>query len=62
MIDDEPTPVDRTALVAGVLFTVLGIIFWIDAGTDVNVEMRFIWPFLLIGLGLAGLVSSTRRS
>lgn len=62
MTGDEPTRMDRTALVAGVLFTVLGVVFWIDAGTDIEVEMRFIWPILLIGLGLAGLVSSARRS
>lgn len=58
----DERPVDRTALVAGVLFVILGAVFGLDYATDVNVEVRFIWPLLLIGLGAAGLVSSARRT
>jgi len=54
------TPQDPNpgALVAGVLFIVLGVLFLLDHVGSVHLDMRWVWPFLLIGLGIAGLVRS----
>jgi hypothetical protein len=51
----DPNP---GALVAGALFIVLGAVFLLDRVSDVNLDVRWVWPFLLIGLGVAGLVRS----
>ena len=53
---------DAMALVAGLMFTGLGVLFALDAGGGVDVEARWIWPILLIGLGLGGLLASRPRS
>jgi len=52
---DTPNP---GALVAGGLFIVLGVLFLVDWASGINLNVRWIWPFLLIGLGIAGLVRS----
>ena len=46
------------ALVAGVLFIVLGVLFLLDRVSGINLDARWVWPVLLIGLGIAGLVRS----
>ena len=51
----QPNP---GAVVAGVLFIVLGVLFLVDRTSGVNLDLRWVWPFLLIGLGIAGLVRS----
>ena len=51
----DPNP---GALVAGVLFIVLGALFLLDRASGINLDVRWIWPLLLIGLGVAGLVRS----
>jgi hypothetical protein len=53
MIRQQPNP---GAIVAGVLFIVLGVLFLLDHLSGVNLDVRWVWPFLLIGLGIAGLV------
>jgi cell wall-active antibiotic response 4TMS protein YvqF len=53
---DQPNP---GALVAGALFIVIGVVFLIDQSLDI--DARWIWPILLIGLGVAGLVRSRPR-
>jgi hypothetical protein len=50
---DQPNP---GALVAGVLFIVLGVLFLVDRLNGIDLDVRWVWPFLLIGLGIAGLV------
>jgi hypothetical protein len=52
---DTPNP---GALVAGALFIVLGILFLVGHLSGVDLNVRWVWPFLLIGLGLAGLLRS----
>lgn len=52
---------DATALIAGVLFVGLGSLFLADRVTSLDVEARWIWPVLLIGLGLA-LLAAGRSS
>ncbi len=51
----QPNP---GAVVAGVLFIVLGVLSLVDRAGGINFDVRWIWPFLLIGLGIAGLVRS----
>jgi hypothetical protein len=52
---DTPNP---GALVAGGLFIVVGVLFLIGHLNNVDVNVRWLWPALLIGLGVAGLVRS----
>jgi len=52
---DTPNP---GALVAGGLFIALGVLFLIDWVSAIDLNVRWVWPFLLIGLGIAGLVRS----
>ena len=55
MMRDAPNP---GALVAGALFIVLGVLFLVDRAGGIDLDVRWIWPFLLIGLGIAGLLRS----
>jgi hypothetical protein len=55
VIRRDPNP---GAIVAGILFIVLGVLFLVDHAGAFNLNVRWIWPFLLIGLGVAGLVRS----
>jgi LiaI-LiaF-like transmembrane region len=57
--------VNRTALIAGLLFVVLGVLFLLDALDAINLRGAYVWPVALIVVGLAvlwgGLTSSRRR-
>jgi hypothetical protein len=57
--------VNRTAMVAGLLFVVLGVLFLLDALDAINLRGAYVWPVALIVVGLAvlwgGLTSSRRR-
>jgi len=55
---DQPNP---GALVAGALFIVIGVVFLIDQAAGVDINVQWVWPALLIGLGVAGLVRSRPR-
>ena len=43
MTPQDPNP---GALVAGVLFIVLGVLFLLDHVGSVHLDMRWVWPFL----------------
>jgi hypothetical protein len=49
---------DPTSLVAGAVFLVVGAAFLLDVLVDVAVSPRWIAPVVLIGIGIAGLMSS----
>ncbi|MGH9015192.1 MAG: hypothetical protein ACRDZ1_14850 [Acidimicrobiia bacterium] len=55
---------DPTSLVAGLLFAGLGLAFLLDGVGAVDLEVRWVGPALLIGLGVALLASarSPRRT
>lgn len=55
--------VDLTALVAGLVFLAFGLAVLADEAQvlSFDLELRWVWPLALIGLGLAGLLSGTRR-
>jgi hypothetical protein len=52
---------DHRSLIAGLLFTALGVLFMIDQATDVRIDMQWIWPLFLIGLGVAGMASASLK-
>jgi hypothetical protein len=52
---DTPNP---GALVAGGLFIVVGTLFLVGHLNGVDLNVRWLWPALLIGLGVAGLARS----
>lgn len=58
----ERHELDATALIAGVLFLALGALFLADRLTDIELEARWVWPVLLIGLGLALLAAGRSSS
>ena len=53
--------VDPVSLVAGVLFAALGLSFLLGGTAFLDVDWRWVWPPVLIGAGVAGLVASARR-
>ena len=53
---------DVLALVGGLLFGGLGVLFALDAADSVDVQARWVWPILLIGLGIGGLLASRPRA
>lgn len=53
---------DATSLVAGLVFLALGLAFLLDSTGVVDLQVRWVPPALLIGLGLAGLAAAWTRS
>lgn len=53
----ERHELDLTSLISGVLFVGLGLLFLTDRIGGFDLPVRWIWPVLLIGLGLAFLAS-----
>jgi hypothetical protein len=51
----DPNP---GAIVAGVVFAGIGAAFLLARAGGTDLGMEWIWPVLLIGLGVAGLVRS----
>lgn len=58
----QPHELDLTSLVAGVLFSGLALSFLADVADLWNLRLEWVWPILLIGLGVALLAPSRRRS
>jgi hypothetical protein len=54
----DPNP---GAIVAGLLFIALGVLFLLDRAGGIHLDARWVWPVLLIGLGVAGLVRTRPR-
>jgi hypothetical protein len=57
----KPHSLDLTSLIAGLLFVGLGALFLSDRAGLFELEARWVWPALLIGLGIA-LLASGRSS
>jgi hypothetical protein len=49
---------DLTSLVAGVIFVAVGGTFLLDLLVDMALDPRWLAPLVLIGVGLAGLLSA----
>lgn len=52
---------DRTAIVSGFLFIILGIMFLLARAGVVTLHAAFVWPMVLIALGVAILVGGRHR-
>ena len=57
----EPHRLDPLSLVGGLLFAGLGVLFLLDEAGTVNMHPRWVWPLVLIALGVAGLLASRPR-
>lgn len=53
---------DLTSLVSGLIFAAVGVIFLLDLTVDYAVSPRWVTPLVLIGVGLAGLLSTVKSS
>jgi hypothetical protein len=53
---------DWTALIAGVTFSLIAIGYLVGEATHRSLELRWVLPILLIGLGLAGLAGTLVRA
>jgi hypothetical protein len=47
---------DRTALIAGVIFIVLGVLFLLEQLDVLDVRSSFVAPIVLVGIGIGMLV------
>ncbi|MGH2685978.1 MAG: hypothetical protein ACRDJP_10990 [Actinomycetota bacterium] len=54
----QPHELDLTSLITGLLFTGLAAGFLADGFDWWNIRLEWVWPVLLIGLGVALLVPS----
>ncbi len=55
-------PTDLISLVAGLLFTTLGVMFALARAGAVTIDVTWIPAIVLVGLGLAGIASGIRAS
>lgn len=58
----ERHDLDLTSLISGLLFVGLGVLFLSDRVGAIDLQVRWVWPGLLIGLGIALLAGGTRRN
>lgn len=56
----RPLP-NTGAVVLGIVFVALGIAFLLDALDVWDVRLRYVWPIVLIGLGVSILLRQARR-
>ena len=52
---------DLTSLIAGLVFVLIGGLYLLDASGTVELEVKWVVPLALIGLGTAGLAGSLLR-
>lgn len=52
---------DPTSLISGLLFVGLAVLFLSDRVGALDLQVRWVWPALLMGLGIALLASGPRR-
>jgi hypothetical protein len=53
---------DLTSLICGVVFLLVAGTHLVAASTDERVELGWLFPVLLVGLGVAGLAGALRSS
>lgn len=57
----EQRDLDTTALVAGALFVILGILFLFERVGFLVIRAAYVWPLVLIGLGVVVLLGGSGR-
>ncbi len=53
---------DWISLVAGIVFTLFAVVYLVVGLTDVTIDARFVWPVVLIGLGIGGIATAVRAN
>ena len=53
---------DAVSLMAGALLVLTGGLFLLTDLTDLSVDGRWLWPGVLVAVGLVGLVSTMRSA
>jgi len=53
---------DPFSFVAGLLFSGLGVLFLLDQAGSITMQARWVWPLMLIALGVAGLLASRPKA
>ena len=51
---------DAVSLTAGALFAAIAVVTLLGGADIVDVQAKWLWPLVLIGLGLAGLMAALR--
>jgi hypothetical protein len=54
-------PVDLFALIVGVAYAVIGVLFLLDQSGDIKLDAGLVWPILLITGGAAAALNGWRR-
>jgi hypothetical protein len=54
----ERHELDPLSLVGGIVFAGLGALFLLDGAGSLTVQPRWVWPVLLIAIGVGGLLAS----
>lgn len=53
---------DLTSLISGAVFVAVGLLYLADLGTDYSVSPRWVAALVLIGLGVAGLLTTVNAA
>ncbi|MGH8892127.1 MAG: hypothetical protein ACRDWY_02280 [Actinomycetes bacterium] len=51
---------DLVSLIAGAVFALVAVAHLVEAAGDADVDLTWLWPLLLVGLGVAGLAGAVR--
>ena len=54
--------IDRGAVISGLVFMALGVLFLLDHYAVFDFRAVYVWPILLIGLGLAVMLGGRSRA
>ena len=57
----DPRPTDRTALLSGLVFIVIGCVFLLERLGVIDVSASFVLPVLLVALGVGLLMGRVER-
>jgi hypothetical protein len=55
-------PLDLVSLIAGFLFTALGVLFGLDAHGTIDIDVRWIPAIVLLALGAGGIAHNLLRT
>ena len=53
---------NATSLIAGIVFIVLGVLFLLDRLSVLALSGRYVWPVVLVAVGVAIIVGSGSRT
>lgn len=56
-----PPDVNKTSLIAGIVFIIFGVLFLLERLGAIDVSARYIVPILLVALGVALVVGATPK-